>query len=242
MSQRKTDLIWRRAPAALAVLIAAGGCASARHAITPEEYARLSRGTGPIAIVMYDPARPDPTSILRQSAAPVSPVDTDLTLLIRRLHDTLEKAGGVGLAAPQIGVGRRVILVVHGLRPVGQPTRAEVYLNPRIERASPEQDDDYEGCLSIANVGGLVTRARRVTMSHDPLGGGPRQTIEVSDWDARIVQHEIDHLDGVLFVDKLKGQLLPYEEARRLRDAGHRQRGWLPPAAPASGPASAPGR
>jgi len=242
MTQRWVDLVWRRAPAVLAVLALGGGCASARLAITPEEYARLARGTGPMAIVMHDPARPDPASVLKQRAAPVSPVDTDLTLLIRRMHDTLVRAKGVGLAAPQIGIARRVILVVHGVRPAGQPTRMEVYLNPRLEQVSPEQDDDYEGCLSVANAGGLVARARRVTMSHDPLGGGPRQTITVSDWDARIVQHEIDHLDGVLYSEKLKGPLLPYDEARRLRDEGHRRRGWLPSAAPASGPASVPAR
>jgi peptide deformylase len=222
------------------VVAAACGCAGARYALTPDEHAWLSRGTGTMSIVMHDPARPDPQSVLRQRAAPVTPDDPDLTPLVERMQATFEKEGGVGLAAPQIGVSRRVVLVLHGTRPAGQPRRVELYLNPRIEWSSSEQEDDYEACLSIAGIGGLVPRARRIKVSYDVLGGGPRRTVELADWDARIVQHEVDHLDGVLFVDRLKGPPLPMDEMRRRRDAGHRARGWLPPEAPASAPA--PGR
>jgi peptide deformylase len=84
-----------------------------------------------------------------------------------------------------------------------------------------------------------VARPRSVKVSFDPLGGGARQTIELTGWDARIMQHEIDHLDGVLFVDKMKGGLLPEDAARTRRDEIHRARGWLPPL-PASQPATAP--
>ncbi|HEY3352495.1 MAG TPA: peptide deformylase [Polyangia bacterium] len=223
---------------AVVTLAVACGCASARYALNPEEHERLSRGKGPMSIVMYDPAQPDPTSVLRQRAVPVSPEDPDLTALVERMNTTLTREGGVGLAAPQIGVSRRVVLVVHGTRPKGQPTRVELYLNPRVDWASPEQDDDYEACLSIAGIGGLVPRAKRIKVSYDPLGGGPRRVIELTDWDARVMQHEIDHLDGVLFLDKLKGKPLPMDEMRMLRDAGHRARGWLPPAAPATAPAA----
>jgi peptide deformylase len=217
-----------------ALLATAGGCAGAHSALNPEEYARLARGKGAMSIVTCDPARPDPTSILRQRALPVSAEDPDLTLLTERMAATMQAEQVVGLAAPQIGVSRRVIMVRHGVRPVGQPTRLELYLNPRIEWASAEQDDDYEACASVAGVGGLVPRARRITMTYETLGARARQRVELGDWDARIVQHEIDHLEGVLFVDRLRGGLLPLEEMRRLRDAAHRAKGWMPTSQPAS--------
>ena len=78
-------------------------------------------------------------------------------------------------------------------------------------------------------------------VSYDPLGGGARKVIELAGWDSRIMQHEIDHLDGVLFTDKVKGSLLAPDEARKRRDEIHRARGWLPRVPPAaSQPASAP--
>ena len=75
-----------------------------------------------------------------------------------------------------------------------------------------------------------MRRPQRVRLSFDAVlgDGGPRRTIDVSDWDARIVQHEVDHLVGLLYVDKLVGPLLPPEQMRKLRDEGHRKRGWLP--------------
>jgi len=72
---------------------------------------------------------------------------------------------------------------------------------------------------------------------HDRIGQSGRETTRVTltGWDARIAQHELDHLDGVLFIDRLEGRpLLPLDEVRKLRDAGHRLRGWLPPEPPAT--------
>jgi peptide deformylase len=217
--------------ASVAVVLVASGCGGARLQLTPDEYGRLARGKGAMPIVKLDPAKPDPASVLRRKALPVTPDDVDLTMLIDRLRATLEATKGVGLAAPQIGVSRRVLLVLHGLRPAGQKSWVEVYINPRIEWSSPEIDDDYEGCLSVDAGFGLVPRPRRVKVSYDPLGGGPRKVVELTGWDARIMQHEVDHLDGVLFIDRMKGGFLTAAEARRLRDELHRKRGWLPPAA-----------
>jgi peptide deformylase len=227
--------------AAVVVVLAVAGCAGARYQITPEEYGLLARGKGAMPIVKLDLARPDPASVLRQRAAPIAADDVDLTMLLDRLRATLEQSRGIGLAAPQIGISRRVVLVKHGTRPAGKPVRVEAYINPRVEWASPEIDDDYEGCLSVGAGWGLVARPRSVKVSFDPLGGGARQTIELSGWDARIMQHEIDHLDGILFVDKLKGGLLSMDEARKRRDEIHRARGWLP-ALPALQPASSGAR
>ena len=75
-----------------------------------------------------------------------------------------------------------------------------------------------------------MNRAKRVIVSSDPIGGGPRQRVRLADWDARIALHEFDHLEGVIFVDQVEGQLVPLDEMRDRRDALHRQRGWLPPA------------
>jgi len=186
-----------------------------------------------MAIVQLDRASDDRASVLRQRALEVSPEDPELELLVARMRATLEESGGVGLAAPQVGISRRVVLLRHGTRPVGQQTRVEAYLNPRIEWASAELDEDYEACLSVDGVGGLVQRAQRLRLVHD-LPGGTR-TVELVDWDARIAQHELDHLDGLLYVDKLVGELLPTDQVRKLRDEGHRKRGWIPSEPPPPG-------
>jgi peptide deformylase len=209
-------------------LAATCSCASTRYAWSGDEVAVLSADAAAMPIVQLDPRTPEPDSVLRKKAEPVATADPELESLLRRMTATLEQAGGVGLAAPQIGISRRVVMVKHGTRPTGQPTKVVAYLNPTFEWVSSEIDDDYEACLSIDGVGGLVRRAARVRVSYDPIGGGPRQSVDYADWDARILQHELDHLDGVLFVDKLSGPLLPTEEMRRRRDEGHRKRGWIP--------------
>jgi peptide deformylase len=229
-------------PLLLAALALACGCTAARLQITPEEYGELSRGTGAMPVVALDSRAGSPSrDVLRQKALPAAPADADLPLLIDRLRATLEHTGAVGIAAPQIGISRRVVLVRLGTRPEGQQTKVLVFVNPVVEAASREIDEDYEACLSVSGGGGLVPRATHVTVSWDPVGGGPRLSTTAWGWDARILQHEIDHLDGVLFVDRLKGPLLPLEEMRRLRDAKHRAKGWLRGAGPASAvaPASA---
>lgn len=137
------------------------------------------------------------------------------------MRATLLSSKGVGLAAPQIGIGARAILVMHGVRPVtpGSPTEPHVewYVNPRIVERGDEVTLDYEGCLSIAEVCGLVRRHRRVVVEHG-VAGAPRRHVEVTGFDARIFQHEIDHLDGVLYVDRVEGGLQPKERLKELRD------------------------
>ncbi|MBI5547901.1 MAG: peptide deformylase [Deltaproteobacteria bacterium] len=167
--------------------------------------------------------------VLRAKAQSVRPDDPALPALVETLRQELERSGGVGLAAPQLGVSRRVLLIKRGTRPRGAEPRVEVYLNPSIETASAESDSDYEACLSVEGGGGLVRRHVRLVVSHDTLGGGPRLRTELADWDARIAQHELDHLDGTLFIDRLEGSLVSLDEMRRKRDELHRRRGWLPP-------------
>ena len=172
-------------------------------------------------------------AVLRQIAAPWTASDGDIAPLIARMHATLLHSGGVGIAAPQVGVSRRVFLVKHGTRPPGQPTRIVAYVNPQIAWASPDAIEDYEACLSVSGVGGQLPRAAALRVRYqaaDDLDGPPRE-VEAFGWDARIFQHELDHIDGHLYLDhiaQLGRTLVPIDEMRRQRDALHRQRGLLP--------------
>jgi peptide deformylase len=122
---------------------------------------------------------------------------------ITRLSETLDRiqglhrfAKGVGLCAPQIGIGRSVALV----RPPGG--NAIVLLNPRVIAESAERDEQYEGCLSFFDVRGLVPRPLQITVEHD-LPTGERVVDTYQDAVARLVSHEADHLKGLLYVDRL---------------------------------------
>jgi peptide deformylase len=147
------------------------------------------------------------SKVLRRKAAPVAEVDAEVGTLIQDLFDTLGEAEGVGLAAPQIGVSRRVIVVdVSGAEPQ-QPPLALV--NPVIDIGQGMATAE-EGCLSIPEVYGEVSRYTNVTVSALDRRGEPFQ-FAAEGFYARVLQHEIDHLDGKLFIDylaPLKRQLL----------------------------------
>jgi peptide deformylase len=142
------------------------------------------------------------------------------------MRSSLEVSQGVGLAAPQIGIGARAILVMHGVRPAqGEAAveHVELYVNPRIVERSDELTLDYEGCLSVADVCGLVRRHRSIVVEHG-LPGAPLQRVAATGFDARIFQHEVDHLDGVLYIDRVEGGLQPKERIRELREQLRRER------------------
>ena len=145
--------------------------------------------------------------VLRQRAAPVAGVDAEVRALIDDLFETMRAAKGVGLAANQIGVARRVAVVDVG-EDHPQPL---VLVNPLIVERSDEKEIVEEGCLSIPEVYADVARPARVTVEALDRDGRPWRE-EVSGFTARAVQHEIDHLDGVLFLDHLtavkRGSLL----------------------------------
>lgn len=169
---------------------------------------------GPVPIVQRAVGQ---VNVLRRRARMLTASDTEsLSLFERRMRETLEAtAGGVGLAGPQIGVGARGILVMLDAR--GDAPRVELFLNPRIVQRSDEITADYEGCLSIRDVCGLVKRNRHVVVEHGLAGETPKR-IEASDFDARIFQHEIDHLDGVLYIDRVDGEIHPREKLKELRE------------------------
>jgi peptide deformylase len=158
--------------------------------------------------------------VLRRTARFLSSAD-NVAVLERRMRASLLATQGVGIAAPQVGLGVRAVLVMHGARPskpggVAQP-HVDFYLNPRIVERSDDITLDYEGCLSVADVCGLVRRNRVVLVEHG-LPGKTLVQVEATGFDARIFQHELDHLDGVLFIDRVEGGIQPKNKLKELRE------------------------
>jgi peptide deformylase len=148
---------------------------------------------------------PDP--VLRRKAKTVTKFDDKLQELIDDMVETLREAPGVGLAAPQVSVSERVIVVEYPeVEPESEEEEQEVkprlyiVVNPEITRKSSEMEVGTEGCLSIPGFQGEVERHLAITVKGQNRYGQPL-TLKLKDWTARIFQHEIDHLNGVLFTD-----------------------------------------
>ena len=141
--------------------------------------------------------------ILLKESEPVSKIDKEILKLIRNMKETLSKEGGLGLAAPQVGVLQRVV-VVETPKEEDEPGSGRFYavINPEILRSSEEQVEGIEGCLSIPGYVGEVTRHEAVTIKGQDVRGR-RIRIKAQGFLARVFQHEIDHLEGVLFIDQL---------------------------------------
>jgi peptide deformylase len=137
---------------------------------------------------------PDPA--LRMKARDIESFDADLMRLVEQLRHLLGDANGLGLAATQLGVLRRVFV----LRP-DPDEEAQVLVNPRLVDASDERISDDEGCLSLQGVVIPVERHERVTVeAQGPEGNEVR--LELEGLPARVAQHELDHLDGILILDR----------------------------------------
>lgn len=154
------------------------------------------------------PIRIYPDPVLREPAGEVADVDASVRKLIRDMRETMHAAPGIGLAAPQVGVQRRVL--VYELE---EEFRALV--NPQILSREGEDTDD-EGCLSIPGLTYPVTRAERIRVRGLDEDGA-EVFVEASELEARVIQHEVDHLDGVLFIDRLAPELRR-EALRTLRE------------------------
>jgi peptide deformylase len=156
--------------------------------------------------------------VLRNPARPLSLDEIALPetqQLIDWMRETMRDAPGVGLAAPQIGLPIQLAVVedcpeyTKDISPERlaerdrRPVPFEVLINPRIVARSDEQAEFFEGCLSLAGFSALVTRSCAVTVESWDRQGRP-QRIEASGWHARILQHEIDHLHGRLYVDRME--------------------------------------
>jgi peptide deformylase len=142
-------------------------------------------------IVHYPDAR------LRKVSAPVAEFGPELEALVQRMLALMETGKGVGLAAPQVGVNRRLFV----MNPTGEPQDVRVLVNPAIHdpRGSVEAE---EGCLSLPGVNVQVRRAQRCRVTAQDVHGQPLE-LELEDLPARVVQHETDHLNGVLIIDRM---------------------------------------
>ncbi|MCU0862925.1 MAG: peptide deformylase [Planctomycetes bacterium] len=141
---------------------------------------------------------PDP--ILRRGGQPITRFDAELRALSERMMEAMYEEGGVGLAAPQVGIEQKLLV----LNPEGskQDRKGELTLcNPRLLRKKGREFGE-EGCLSFPGIHAEVERWVDITVAYQDLDG-KEQTLAASGWLARIIQHELDHLDGVFFTDRL---------------------------------------
>jgi peptide deformylase len=144
--------------------------------------------------------------LLRAVAAPVTRYDAELASLIADMDDTMRSLSGAGIAAPQIGVSLRVVIFELKENPrypnVG-PVPYTVLVNPTLTTLDSEQEEGWEGCLSVPGMRGLVPRYRRLRYQGFDAAGTPiDRTVE--GFHARVVQHEVDHLDGILFPQRVR--------------------------------------
>ena len=146
--------------------------------------------------------------VLREVSIPVKQVDDKIRQLVLDMFDSMRADNGIGLSAPQVGELKRII--------IGEYTRGKdpmprtVIINPEIIWTSKKEVLDEEGCLSFPDLFGMVKRPEKIRYrgldeNGRPIGG------KASGLLARVIQHETDHLDGVLFIDKLEGDLYTYE-------------------------------
>jgi peptide deformylase len=144
-------------------------------------------------VLMGDP-------VLRTRAEEVTSFDDELRTLVRDMFETMYHAEGIGLAAPQVGVSRRVVVV--DLRREEEPEAHVALVNPVVTWASSELDKEAEGCLSIPGIEDVVVRPWAVKVKGFDLKGRP-VSLEAEELFSRAIQHEIDHVDGILFLDRL---------------------------------------
>jgi peptide deformylase len=161
---------------------------------------------------------PDP--VLRRKAKKVTTFDKDLQVLIDDMVETLRAAPGVGLAAPQVNVSSRLLVVEYAEDEELEgeeeaPKKLYVLVNPEIVDASEEKVIGSEACLSIPSLMGQVERNQQITIKGQNRQGKPVK-VKARGWLARIFQHEIDHLDGVLFTDRAIRVWKPQEDEEAL--------------------------
>lgn len=148
--------------------------------------------------------------VLHQRSTEVETFDESLTELLQDMQDTLDASHGVGLAAPQIGVGLRIFLWNYAGDTGGVPHRG-TFINPRlrligkVSATRPDPDEHAEGCLSAPGYSFPLQRSEHIEIQGLDASGAP-QRFEATGWFARIMQHEYDHLDGRLYVNRLEGR------------------------------------
>ncbi len=145
-------------------------------------------------IVLY------PHPALRWKSKPITQIDAELRRTVDEMFELMYEANGIGLAANQVGLPYRLFLV----NPTGDPEEADqefVFINPEIVSRKGSVEGE-EGCLSLPELYGPVRRAKQIVVDAFDLSGEP-YTLELDDLPSRVVQHENDHIDGVMFIDRM---------------------------------------
>jgi peptide deformylase len=164
--------------------------------------------------------------LLKMKSEAVKRIGKDIKQLIEDMKDTIEANPAVGLAAPQIGILKRVI----GVRLSYEEDQEEeemqapiILINPEILESSEEEKRDFDACLSIPNMMGYTNRNIKIKVRYlDESGKKVEQEFE--GWDARVIQHEVDHLDGILFLDRLiSNRLMIYMSTSETKKASGKQ-------------------
>lgn len=156
---------------------------------------------------------PDP--VLLKKAKEITKIDGEITKIIDEMIFTLENnpRKGIGLAAPQVGLSTRIIIVKSHRKSDESITYA--LIDPEVVSRSTEKELDYEGCLSVPDTYGQVERAKKVVVKALNRNG-KKITLKAADLFARVLQHEIDHLDGILMTEKFVGKILTEEEYNKM--------------------------
>ncbi len=162
-----------------------------------------------------------PDERLRKPSVPLASISDEDRVLIDNMIATMYDAPGVGLAAPQVGVHKRIIIL--DITVGKEPDSLLVMINPEILSAEGEQTDE-EGCLSVPGYNGNITRAQTVEVSY-MTREGEQTTFNAEGLMARAIQHEVDHLDGILFVDRLsplKRDMIKRKIKKAIRQGAYR--------------------
>ena len=151
--------------------------------------------------------------VLRRKAHKITQIDRDIRLLADDMLETLRDSGGVGLAAPQVGESIRMIVIEYPEDDTVEDSPKKTYkvINPEITWRSEETVEGSEGCLSIPGYVGTVVRNESIKVKGLSVFGRPLK-LNLSGWTARIFQHEIDHLDGICYIDRATAIYQPSEE------------------------------
>ena len=170
--------------------------------------------------------------VLRRKAHKITQIDRDIRLLADDMVETLRDSGGVGLAAPQIGESIRMIVVEYPEDDSVEDSPVKTYkvINPEIIWRSEETVAGNEGCLSIPGYVGTVERNESIKVKGLSVYGRPLK-ISASGWLARIFQHEIDHLEGICYIDRATEIFKPSEQSEEEAGEPEAESGSEPPAA-----------
>lgn len=146
-----------------------------------------------------------PHPALRWKSKDVTQIDAELKAMIGQMFELMYESKGIGLAANQVALPYRMFVI----NPSGDPTQKDeefVFINPEISRRNGSEEGE-EGCLSLPDIYGQVPRATRIVIDAFNLDGQQFE-MELSGWDARVVQHEYDHLEGIMFPDRVSSTVL----------------------------------